>query len=217
MTASRLVPGVALLLAALAPLLLPFAALSPNLVHVRRVELRLAAEPQGVMATERSWRLVGPARERRYGPVIDAGNAFLPVVQADDAPQRNDVVSMLALRTRDGSYYPFFSLNASRLAPSLRAPSSDVIAAGAAISDFLRHPAAAPLVLTRSQRYPLGLLQFDLLGLALAVVIGRYWTVPLGVAAYRRLAGAAPERAAAPILGMLARFVDLAAWLGRRR
>jgi hypothetical protein len=82
--------------------------------------------------------------------------------------------------------------------------------------DPSQHPSSQPLVLVKSRSYPLGFVLFDALGLVLAVVIPKFWTAPLCVAAWRKHNGAPAKEVAEPFIKILGRAGDLAAWASKR-
>src|SRR3974390_3624750 len=82
-----------LFLAGLTPRLRSAVMLAPNFVVTRRVELVCARTPTGVMCEGRVWGLFGSPALRHYGPVLEVRNAFLPVVQSADEPQKNEKLS----------------------------------------------------------------------------------------------------------------------------
>lgn len=213
---SRIWIAFLVVLAAALPLGLPCAVLSPNLGLASRVDLRLQRQSVGVMCEERTRRYWGAPRLRRYGPVIEAFPVFLPVVGAEQPPWSNDVISTLALRAGDATYYPFAGLRASRQPRAMKSVAMDVIVMQSQIESYLRHAGDSPLTFSRSQTYPAGLVPFDLLATAMILVIGRYWTWPLCLAAYRKLTGAPPELFAAPFVKFFERLGQLAARLTGR-
>jgi hypothetical protein len=220
MTAStrqaRLAAAVGLLFVALAPLLIPLAILSPNFVIVRRVELTLASTPSGVFATERRFGLFGTTAQHGYGPILAAYPDFIRTVQNAGEPQRNEVLSVIALRAPDGVHRPFSELNTSSQPVALKAVTADVSAMTGEIGQFLQHEPAMPLTIVRSQPYPGFLLIYDAGGMLLALAVARYWTFSLSRAALLRVRGAPPQRAAAPILDIVERIIALSAWLSKQ-
>jgi hypothetical protein len=211
-----LAAAAGLLLAAVAPLVIPAAILSPNLVIVRRVELTLTPGPSGVLATERRWGLFGPAEPQSYGPILGAYPDFIRAVQSAAEPQRNEVLSVLALRAPEGVHHPFAELNASAQPVALKTVTGDVSAMAEEIGRFLQHQSAAPLSFVRAQPYPLFLYAYDAAGVLLALAIARYWSFSLFRAALLRLRAVPADRAAAPVLDILERIVTLVAWLAKR-
>jgi hypothetical protein len=206
-----------LLLAAVAPLVIPAAILSPNLVIVRRIELTLTPGPSGVLATERRWGLFGPTEPQSYGPILAAYPDFIRVVQSASEPQRNEVLSVMALRAPDGVHHPFADLNATAQPIALKTVTGDVSAMAEEIQRFLqRQPTPPPLSFARSQPYPLFLYTYDAAGVLLALAIARYWSFSLCRAALLRLRAVPADRAAAPVLDILERIVTLVAWLAKR-
>lgn len=73
------------------------------------------------------------------------------------------------------------------------------------------------LLFAKSHPYPLvGFALFDALGLVLLFVILRFWTVPLCLAAWRKLHGAAAKEVAEPFIKILGRAENLATWASKR-
>ena len=196
-----------LFLAGLTPLLLSAVMLAPNFVLTRRVELFCARTPTGVMCEERAWGLFGSPALRHYGPVLEFANAFLPVVQPADEPQRNEKLSTLAVRTTRGEFHPFAGLASSPLPPSMLVVSSGVAQAVSSLAPLLNDMSAAPVMIWRSDPYPIGFIAFDVLACLTAVASLLFWTPPLWRGAWLHWRGAPAREAAKPLLQLMERIV----------
>ena len=196
-----------LFLAGLTPLLLSAVMLAPNFVLTRRVELFCARTPTGVMCEERAWGLFGSPALRHYGPVLEFANAFLPVVQPADEPQRNEKLSTLAVRTTRGEFHPFAGLASSPLPPSMLVVSSEVAQAVSSLTPLLNDVSAAPVMIRRSDPYPIGFIAFDVLACLTAVASLLFWTPPLWRGAWLHWRGAPAQEAAQPLLQLMERIV----------
>lgn len=204
-TDRRLGRATALLLAGAAPLLLSAAMLAPNLALTRGVQLTCARAPSGVMCEESAQALFGPPAVRRYGPVLEFGNAFVPAVQPSGEPQRNEKLSTLAVRTAQGEFHPFAGLASSPLPPSMLVVSSEVAKAVAQLTPLLDGPSAAPVTIRRNDRYQIGFLVFDILACLVAAATLWFWTPPLWQAAWLHWSGAPAEEAAKPLVHLAER------------
>jgi hypothetical protein len=198
--------GVALIiLLAVAPLLLPVAAFSPNFTFLKQVTLQFRYAGDGVYCEEQSVKLLGFGKTLRYGPIKSASDDVLPAVTPPGEPGRGEMISTLALQAPDGIHHPLMSMSGSV---------SGQMSAG--INRFIQHPSGAPLVLVRSQPYPVGYVLFDALGLVLLFVILRFWTAPLCLAACRKLNGAPAKDVAEPFIRILGRAGNMATWASKR-
>jgi len=196
--------GVALIiLLAVVPLILPVAAFSPNFTFVKQVTLQFSYDSAGVTCEERSVRLLGFGKTLRYGPIKSASDDVLPAVTSPGEPGRGEMISTLALLAPDGIHHPLMSMNNSAQM-------------SAEINGFIQHPSSEPLVLVRALPYPFGYGIFDALGLVLLFVTLRFWTVPLCLAAWRKLNGAPAKDVADPFVKILGKAGDLATWASNR-
>jgi hypothetical protein len=203
--------GVALIVVlAVAPLLLPVAAFSPNFSFVRQVTLRFSYDGGGVTCEERPEKLLGFSKVIRYGPVESASNEFVA------QPEPDEVIATLALSARDGVHHPLIGIRATRQTRAMKVDSSDVVTVAAAINRFVQHPSNEPLILVKSQSYPAGFVLFDGIGFVLLLVVLRFWTAPLCLAAWRKLEGAPANDIAEPFIKILGRAGDLADWASKR-